>query len=107
MAAVVFAAPYGLAVVAGAVVAQAAGFALLGLWLVRQHGSPIMTEAMRPLAGACAAGLLLFVLTEPVAVALAPIPALCLLAGTSWLCYCLVRGRAGIKAPLPNAEPAF
>jgi hypothetical protein len=112
---VALAAPWGLVAVASAVLAHASAFALAGLWAARQRLGPgwrtVRVEAARPLAGACAAGLLLFVLTKPVGVALAPVPALCLLVGSSRLCYLLVCVRGALRrtraAPSPGrATPA-
>lgn len=106
LALVALAAPWGLVAVASAMLTHASGFALAGLWAARQRLGPrwriVSVEEVRPLAGACAAGLLLLVLTEPVGVALAPVPALCLLAGSSRLCYLLVC----IQSTLRRTRPA-
>jgi hypothetical protein len=48
--------------------------------------------AVRPCLGAAAAGILLLLLAEPVALRLAPVPALCLLTGSAWLIYLVIRG---------------
>jgi hypothetical protein len=48
--------------------------------------------AVRPCLGAVAAGILLLLLAEPVALRLAPVPALCLLTGSAWLIYLVIRG---------------
>ena len=42
--------------------------------------------------GAAVAGCLLFALTGPVGLVLAPVPALCLLTASGWLCYLIIRG---------------
>lgn len=113
LAAVALAVPYGLVVAAAATLAHAAVFALASLWPIRRrlawNWRSGLEQAARPLTAACTTGLLLFVLAEPVALALAPVPALCLLAGLSRLCYLVIRGvpkprRAELA--LRRAEPA-
>lgn len=54
------------------------------------HG--MLGTAFRPLLGAAAAGVLLLLLAEPVALRLAPVPALCLLTGSGRLVYLVIRG---------------
>lgn len=113
IAAVALAVPYGLVAVAAATIAHAVAFALASLQPIRRglawDGDPSTAQAARSLTAVCLAGLLLFMLAEPVALALAPVPALCLLAGSSRLCYRVIRGEARPQQPAPalhRAEPA-
>jgi PST family polysaccharide transporter len=112
-AVVALAVPYGLVAVAAAALAHAAAFGLASLWPIRRRLAADwrsgLEQATRSLTGACATGLLLFALAEPVALALAPVPALCLLAGSSRLCYLVICGATKPGRPalaLRRAEPA-
>jgi PST family polysaccharide transporter len=113
LAVVALAVPYGLVAVAAAALAHAAAFGLASLWPIRRRLAGDwrsgLEQATRSLTAACATGLLLFALAEPVALALAPVPALCLLAGASRLCYLVIRGGTKPGRPalaLRRAEPA-
>jgi hypothetical protein len=64
----------------------------------------ILGTAVRPCLGAIAAGIVLLPLAEPIALRLAPVPALCLLTGLGWLVYLIIRGDAGPSTPA--APPA-
>ncbi|HML10634.1 MAG TPA: hypothetical protein VK432_07220, partial [Stellaceae bacterium] len=91
-----FAAPYGLTATAGAAVGWVSLIAAAGLWpLPRRLNAEWragLAGALRPCVGAMLAGLIVFLLNDPVSLALAAIPALSLLAASGWLCYLLIRG---------------
>ena len=105
IAAIALAAAHGLTAVAAASLACAIGVALAGLWPVRREfGSRwwhLLSGAARPLIAAAATGLLLYPFGEPVALALAPASALCLLAAIGGLCYLLLSQREPITLRLP------
>jgi hypothetical protein len=91
-----FAAAYGLTATAGAAVGWLSLVALAGLWPMRRRFDTEwragLAGTIRPIVGAALAGLFVFLLTDPVSLALATVPALSLLAASAWLCYLLVRG---------------
>ena len=100
----ILAVPYGLEAVARASLAFALCVALAGLWPIRREFGSIWPQALagaaQPLVAAAAAGLILFALAEPVALALTPVPALCLLGALGGLCYLLLRGKPhGLRFP--------
>jgi hypothetical protein len=103
VAAAVFAAPYGLAATAGATVGWLGLIALAGLWPMRlrfdAEWRACLAGAIRPCAGAALAGFFVFLLNEPISLALAAVPALSLLAASAWLCYLLVRGDPASAGP--------
>lgn len=112
---VALAAPFGLVAVAAAALAYWAAVAAVALWPLRRALGPYWPRAIalavRPLAAATAAGGVLYMLSEPVSLALPPLPALCLLAALGRLCYLLAGGAtsgaaaAGI-APRRRLSPA-
>jgi lipopolysaccharide exporter len=89
-------APYGLAAIATASLAYGTIAVLVGLAPLRRELGPYwiraVIAAMRPVGAAAAAGLVLYVLAGPVSLALAPLPALCLLCALGRLLYLLVDG---------------
>jgi O-antigen/teichoic acid export membrane protein len=111
------AAPYGLTAAAAAALAYAVCIALAGLWSIRREfGSRwlrVLAGAGQPLAAAVATGLILIPFVEPVALALTPMPALCLLGGSGRLCYLLLGELHRLRPPavaswrrLGSAKPA-
>jgi hypothetical protein len=58
----------------------------------------------RPCLGAAAAGILLLMLAEPIALRLPPVSALCLLTGSGWLVYLMIRGDPAPSRRLPSAK---
>ena len=104
IAAAGMAAPYGLTAVAMASLGYAICAALAGLWPIRREFGAKWPQALagatRPLAAALAMGLILFPFVEPVALVLAPVPALCLLGASGRLGYLLLSGAAsGFRLP--------
>jgi hypothetical protein len=89
-------APYGLVAIAAALLIYATVIALVGLVPLRHELGPYwiraVTAVMRPVGAATVAGLVLHALVEPVSLALAPLPALCLLCASGRLCYLLADG---------------
>jgi hypothetical protein len=87
-------AAHGLVAVISANIAWSSAVAILSPCRKLQgyDWHPALRAAIRPCVGAVAAGILLLLLAEPVALRLAPIPALCLLTGSGWLVYLLIRG---------------
>lgn len=117
VAAAGMAAPYGLTAAAAAVLAYEICVALAGLRPIRREFGAgwlrVLAGAGRPLAAAVATGLILLPLVEPVALALAPVPALCLLGGSGRLCYLLLGELHRLRLPavaswrrLAPAKPA-
>ena len=98
IATVALAVRYGLVAVAAASLGYAICTALAGLWpLRREFGSQwprILAGSARPLIAAAASGLILYPFVEPVALALTPAPALCLLGAIGRLCYLLLAGKS-------------
>ena len=90
------AAAYGLAAIAAAALTFATCIALVVLWPIRRefgsHWRRVFTGTARPLFAAAATGLILYRFVEPVALALTPVPALCLLGAIGLLCYLLLSG---------------
>jgi O-antigen/teichoic acid export membrane protein len=104
IAAAALAVAYGLVAVATASLAFAICAALAGLWPIRRefgsHWRRMLAGAARPLFAAAAAGLILLPFGEPVALALTPVPALCLLGASGRLCYLLLSGEPhGLQRP--------
>jgi len=102
--AVALAAAYGLAAIAAAWLAFAICIALAGLWPIRRefgsHWRHVLAGTARPLIAAAATGLILYPFVEPVALALTPTQALCLLSAIGLLCYLLLSGDAhGLRLP--------
>ena len=97
-------APYGLVAVSTALLVYAIAVALAGLWPIRREfGSKwphALGAAARPLTAAVATGLILLPAVEPVALALAPMPAICLLGGAGWLCCLLLGGLHRLRLPV-------
>jgi hypothetical protein len=93
---------YGLVATAGVTLAWTVAVALASLVPIRQQlgveWHAALVAAARPCAAAAAAGLLLFMLADPVGLALAPVPALCLLTASGWLCYLVARGDPSAEA---------
>jgi len=93
-----FAAPYGLEVFATTSVIWTLVIALASLRpIYRGLGAEWQTTlamAIRPCAGAAAAGGIAFALAGPVASVLDPVPGLCLLTAAGWLAYLVIRGEA-------------
>jgi hypothetical protein len=91
-----FAAPYGLVAFAMASVGWTSVVALASLWpIYRGLGAEwriALTAAVRPCAGAAAAGGIAFVLAGPMGLALDAVPGLCLLTAAGWLAYLIIRG---------------
>jgi hypothetical protein len=89
-------APHGLVAIAAALLGYATVAALMGLAPLRhelgRYWIRAITAVMRPVGAAMAAGLVLYVMAEPVSLALAPLPALCLLCASGRLCYLLAGG---------------
>lgn len=106
------AAPYGLVPIAAMSLFCAVAIALAGLWpLGRRPGRERGRRGgmATPLAGALATGAVMFLLAEPVGLALAPLPALCLLGACGRLCSLVVSGVAGggrRMVVLRRAKPA-
>jgi PST family polysaccharide transporter len=96
IAAIALAAPYGLMAIAGVALGYATLAALVSLWPIAREFGPYwhraLTVASRPVGAAIAAGIVLYALAEPVSLALAPLPALCLLGASGRLCYLLAGG---------------
>jgi polysaccharide transporter, PST family len=104
IAAVALAVPYGLVAVAAASLAYASCVALAGLCPIRRefgsHWWRTLPGTARPLIAATASGLILHPFVEPVALALAPGPALGLLGVIGLLCYLLLSGEPhGLRLP--------
>jgi O-antigen/teichoic acid export membrane protein len=103
VAAVALALSYGLTAIATASLAFTSCVALAGLWPIRRefgsHWQRTLGGAARPLAAATAAGLILLPVVEPVALALTPASALCLLGASARLCYLLLDGEAWGRLP--------
>ncbi|HEV2187585.1 MAG TPA: oligosaccharide flippase family protein [Stellaceae bacterium] len=98
------AAAYGLTAIAAAVLAYAICITLTGLWPIRRefgsHWRHLFAGAARPLFASAATGLILYPIVEPVALALTPAPALCLLGAIGLLCYLLLSGNLhGLRLP--------
>jgi len=93
-----FTAPYGLVVFATGSVIWTLVVALASLRpIYRDLGAEWQTAlatAVRPCAGAAAAGGIAFALAGPVALVLDPVPGLCLLTAAGWLAYLVIRGEA-------------
>jgi hypothetical protein len=72
------------------------GLAVAVLWpwpsLPGKAWRVMLGAVVRPCLGAVAAGALLLLLADPVAVRLAAMPALCLLTASGWLAYLVIRG---------------
>ena len=103
IAAVALAVAYGLTAIAAASLAFTSCVALAGLWPIRREFGAcwrrMLAGAARPLAAAAAAGLILLAVVEPVALALTPASALCLLGASGRLCYLLFDGEAWGRLP--------
>ena len=110
VAAVALAARYGLTSIALAEVGSAFAIALASLAPIRRalaaEWAALLTATIRPIAGAAAAGLLLYLLADPLGLALAPVPALCLLIASGWLLYLVIRGGAVATRPQSSVRPA-
>jgi len=110
IAAAALAVPYGLTAIASVALAWATGAGLAGLWPLRRefgaHWQHSLFGTVRPLLAAAAAGLVLLPIVEPVALALTPVPALCLLAASGRLCYLLLCGEPALQPRLGPAKPA-
>jgi hypothetical protein len=93
---IILAAPLGLVAIAATTVGWASLVtlaSLVPLWRKPSAAWPAaLILAIRPGAGAMAAGILLMMLADPVGFALPPIPALCLLTASGWLLYLVIRG---------------
>jgi hypothetical protein len=93
---------YGLVATAGATLAWTVAIAFASLGTIRQglggEWQAALVAAARPCGAAAAAGLLLFMLADPVGLALAPLPAFCLLTASGWLCYLVARGDSSAAA---------
>jgi hypothetical protein len=101
---VMLSAAHGLVVIAAAELGYTAAVALIGLGPIRRElglsWRPALAIAGRPLGAALAAALVLYPLAEPVSLALAPIPALCLLGACGRLGYLLAGGeKPGAASP--------
>jgi len=110
VALVALAARYGLMAVATASVGWATVIALTSLWPIRRHfeadWDAVLAPIVRPCGGAVIAGFILFTAADPVGLALAPVPALCLLTASGWLAYLLIRGdRRVCSNPWRNSPP--
>jgi hypothetical protein len=96
LAIVALAVSYGLVAVAAASASWATAIAVASLGpLRRQLGAnwrAALPHAIRSCGGAAVAACLLFALAGPVGLVLAPVPALCLLTASGWLCYLIIRG---------------
>jgi hypothetical protein len=94
--AVALAVRYGLVSVAAAALGYAICLALAGLWPLRRefgsHWPRILAGSARPLIAGVASGLILYPFVEPAALALSPVPALCLLGASGCLCYLVLAG---------------
>ncbi len=105
VAAVALTVRYGLVAVATATLSFAGCVALAVLWPLRRefgaHWRRILAGAARPLLAAAATGLILYPFVEPVALALTPVAALCLLGATGRLCYLLLDAEPpGLRIPV-------
>ena len=100
VAAVAFAAPFGLVAVAAAALVPAMALAIASLWPIQRRlgakSHPLLAAAARPCAGAGIGGLLAYVLAGPIGLALDPVPGLCLLIASGWLCCLLIRGEPAV-----------
>jgi hypothetical protein len=104
VAAVTLAAPQGLVAIAVVQVGWMAAVALASLSSIRRGLSGRWHDALAdiapPCGGAAAAGVLLYLLADRVALVLPATPALCLLTASGWLLYLIVRGEpAGAGQP--------
>jgi hypothetical protein len=107
MVVVAFAASHGLVAIAMATVGWGTVVALASAWPLWRGQSAAwraaLFPAVRPCAGAAAAGFLLVKLADPIGLALPAMPALCLLIALGWLLYLAVRGGPiGTTHPLPS-----
>jgi hypothetical protein len=107
VAVVALVAPCGLVTVAVTLLIQATAIALASLWQIRRNlgarWRDALAAAAKPCGGAAAAGFLLFLLADPVGLALDSVTALCLLIASGWLCYLVIRGET--LAPERPAPP--
>jgi hypothetical protein len=96
IAAIALAAPLGVVAIAAASIGWASVIALASLWPLWRKPSAAwraaLVPAIRPCAGAMAAGFLLVTLADPAGLALPPMAALCLLTAAGWLLYLVIRG---------------
>jgi hypothetical protein len=103
-----FAAPYGLTALAATSLLQVAAMALASLWPIQRalgiRWHEAIAAAVRPSAGAAAAGFLLLLLADPVGLRLDPVAACALLTASGWLSYLVIRGEP-IAQEVPTPVP--